>query len=666
MSTQEHSPKGGSCSIKSQMEDRYAGRAVLFDCLLLLVCLVSIYSLTYSGAFQVDDEHLLAARAQSHALRGTLDFPQVYGNERLRSLSLVDQAQATPVEAIEPLQAWIGSLLYQTALLFGWGGSQTFFLSNLYTTAFTAVVVYLIVWLLAYPRKIAFACAWAYGAGSMAWPYAKRLFRDPLAAFFVAVAFLGWILLVQRASRQRLLGVFLLLTGILAAVLSKSNVFVLLPALALSGLVSLWRQRGQPRVKKALVLSLLLMGFVIVGLLVLAQPTGPLARFAPGYYLELIQRYLSNLRWSTLIAAIGPFFSPAKSIFLFSPILMLGVWGLIVERDQLGGFALPAVITVLCLAVAQALHLGPLWAGSLFWGLRFMLPALPLLAVAAAPTFVRILESADRLPRILLAVLAGFSLLVQWVGTSVAWYVPFLGWLERGLDPYKLDAVWKLDFLVIPYHVLALFDFSTWDVAWLRTAGVDPWALLIPFTALVAMAGGLLLWRSGRKAGWRKWGLLRLGVFVGILILILPMGIGLPILDRDPAAGGDRQEIRTCLTWVQSQLAQGDLVVVEAYGTPLWHAMMNQWHAPTLWLSLPHAYVASSGAALEGEARIHEDTLAIHEARVVAWDRIVYIAQDAAGEYESEPVWRWLDQHALDEGGARCDGNSVAQVWFFR
>lgn len=77
--------------------------------------------------FRSDDEHILAARAQSWAFWRQLNYPQVYGNERVRHLSLVIEDQASPVVAIEPGQAFLGAAQFRVASEIGIGGRSSIF-----------------------------------------------------------------------------------------------------------------------------------------------------------------------------------------------------------------------------------------------------------------------------------------------------------------------------------------------------------------------------------------------------------------------------------------------------------------------------------------------------------------------------------------------------------
>ncbi len=67
-----------------------SSRVLIRQSLLILAILLSTYSFTFSGIPRVEDEQLIAARAQSLVLWADLSFPQLSGNARIQHLALVD------------------------------------------------------------------------------------------------------------------------------------------------------------------------------------------------------------------------------------------------------------------------------------------------------------------------------------------------------------------------------------------------------------------------------------------------------------------------------------------------------------------------------------------------------------------------------------------------
>jgi hypothetical protein len=107
-------------------------------------------------------------------------------------------------------------------------------------------------------------------------------------------------------------------------------------------------------------------GWILIGLLPIiflsifalsVSNPGPLSRFSISYYLESVERYWGNLNFQTFLATLGPFFSPSKSIFLFSPIFLVLPWIIIRSWQEMKQIILPTLTSITLLAFFQALHL---------------------------------------------------------------------------------------------------------------------------------------------------------------------------------------------------------------------------------------------------------------------------------------------------------------------
>ena len=99
-----------------------------YTALSLFVLLIAIYSLTYSGTFITDDEHILASRTLSLAFDGNLNDQRVYGNQRIHALSDTTPVYAARGVNIEPGQADVGAFLARLAVMLGVGRVQSNFL----------------------------------------------------------------------------------------------------------------------------------------------------------------------------------------------------------------------------------------------------------------------------------------------------------------------------------------------------------------------------------------------------------------------------------------------------------------------------------------------------------------------------------------------------------
>jgi hypothetical protein len=607
---------------------------------LLAAFLLSVYVLSYSGTFRVDDEHILAARSQSLALWGRLTDTQVYGNARVRELAALGD-QATQ---IEPGQSILGALFYRMAVALGVGGVQALFTLNIYVTALTAVVVFATVLSLGYKAKVAAWCAFLFGVGSMAWPYATTFYRDPLAMLMTALAFLGWALAIEGNGGARVWGIALLVGGLVGGSLTKNTVAAMAPAFAL-GAVAIWlgELRAGRRISPAGAL-LLAGGAMVVLVLVIMPKTGPLSRFSLEYYSSLARHFEAGLSLHFASAIAGPFLSPAKSIFIFSPPLLLAVPGSLRSWSSRWKFAMPALLGPLLIAGAQGLFYREGWAGGYGWGLRFMLPALPPLMVLAAPIVERLLERGAWRGAVLYALL-GIGVCVQLSGAWVKWDGVYSTWTAQGLDPYSPGAAWSPAFLAIPGQVAGLLRLQTWSVAWIRVVNaVTPEVLIVPVGAcLVGLLALVLLLQRGasRRTGFLGWAV-AVCVLVSVLVPVFPT---LDLYRDDPALGGGRPEFEGALAWLEAEIEPQDVVVMDSYGTALWAFLMNRWREPVRWYSLPFEIPGSPGVDLAPGGRPSEEAVALFEQLGMNAGRLWYLTSQDAPDYGLGREVAWLEGH---------------------
>jgi len=634
-------------------------------CSLLFIFLVGIYSLTYSGTFRVDDEHILTARAQSFAFRGHLDYPQIYGNDRVRHLSEILEDSATPVVAIEPGQALLGSLYFRLASIVDLDGVQTFFTLNLYATALTGVLVFLIVCGLGFRSNTAIATSLLFGVGTMAWPYSKTAFRDPLAMMFVTIGFWGWVLLLKR-EKSRFVGAGLLVLGIGCGVLVKSNVLFTIPALILSSIViTRGKSRGAIPPRHWLIISPMILALIVALVAVFLPGMGPFSRLSLANYTASIQRYLQGINRRTFLAIVGPLVSPAKSIFLFNPILFFVPMAIRGAWSKMKNFALPTLFSTLFLILAQALHLGEQWAGTLLWGLRFTLPILPLLVVLIAPFIEDFFTMNWNWKKMISSVVIVAAFMVQLAGAIVAWRIPYEQWQKSGLNAYGTKTVWDFSFQVIPIHFRHLADPGAWDIAWLRILAYDSQVMILPMVFVIAISLCLvgLVWI--RSADRRKKNFVRVLSTLTVLILIFPIFPSLWFYKSDPLIGGQQPEFMSLVSWAEEQVENGDLVIVDSYGTELWRMMMGEWDVPIPWYSLPYEIPGAKGVGWIIGGPPSSATLDLLSGLSSKYNRLIYLTSDGTPDYSLMREQLWLGDQFAETESVHFQGMAIAEGYIF-
>jgi hypothetical protein len=173
-----------------------------------------------------------------------------------------------------------------------------------------------------------------------------------------------------------------------------------------------WRpeQRGRALAFGA-VMALPAAALGLLAVAVMAVYTGE----TPVLYRNITERLRED--WLTLplwTGLRGLLFSPGKSLFLYSPWLLLAVPGSVLLWRRHGRWAF--VFTVFPAVVVVLYGMKLVWHGG-GWGPRYLVPIVPLLAVAAAPVVERLLGG-GRTGRAALAGLAAVSVAVQLLGVA--------------------------------------------------------------------------------------------------------------------------------------------------------------------------------------------------------------------------------------------------------
>ncbi|MGD8822401.1 MAG: hypothetical protein PVG63_04795 [Anaerolineales bacterium] len=555
---------------------------------LLFLCFVLLFSLTYAGVFRQDDEHILAARAQSLALWGDLDEPQVYGNTRLQALiPLGDKATQ-----IEPLHALAAAPLYRLGLALGGGGTQMMFLLNILVSALCVAAVYAITGALGYKQKTAVWTALLFGAGSMAWPFSATLYRDSLAMLLAGCAWLAWINL-EKPGLGRAKWALMLVMALMAGLLAKNTNMALVLAI---GVVVGWswlKNRLQAGRIRSLVLGLAALMGLTAAWAVLVPSSGPLARFSASYILDLARFFVNSLNVDLLGALAGPLISPAKSLFLFSPPLLVGLAGLPLAWRKHRRNLVAGLLMGFFLFLGQGLFYREYWAGTFGWGLRYTLPLIPVMTTLLVGPVVDSVLDRGRSGHVILSAILLVGASVQLAGVLPVWQRSYAQWAAAGIDPYAPEAAWDGRLNAILAGWKWLFQPGVWNTAWVRMlyAGqVTAWWSPIALLATACLTGWVWIRRQS-SAGPR--------LAVSLLVCLLPV-VFIPALYRaDPAWGGDRPDLLASISWVSDRADSQHPVVIDAYGTVLWMAAMNSWDSPARWYSLAFEFPGGSEPAPE-------------------------------------------------------------------
>jgi hypothetical protein len=408
----------------------------------------------------------------------------------------------------------IGTTL--AALPFYWLAAQTSWIGNVQAAmlanglgvALTGVLIYLLLRRLRYGSGVAAWVTLAFGLGTMAWPYARTLFSEPVAGLGLMVSF---YFLVRYRDRQDRLSILLAGAGLGMALLARLNNAIVAPFLGLLLLFYLYRHRG--RRWREWIGPIVLYGLPVLVALAITGWYNWLRFGSP-----LTTGYLPEERFSTPFfeGLYGLTLSPGKGLFWYNPLLFaaLAAWPAFFRRNRPEALLVAAVV-LSNLAFYASWFLW--WAGHA-WGPRFLVTLLPFAVLPLASA----LEVAAR-RRVLavgLGLLAIASVAIQLLGLAV------------DFDLYLEEIYTQLGL----YHPATLFDpvfspllrqvsylsLENLDLAWARGGSINWPALLVGL--LVVVISGLALWVTATVRPLRQrlgaWGSVGLVALLGLAVFL--------------------------------------------------------------------------------------------------------------------------------------------------
>ncbi len=523
-------------------------RRHLVSMVALFVLLSSVYMLTYSGRLMYNDELQMFDVTGSLVDFGDRRFDIALWNVWRSSGDLTRYADefypfpATPIETGYSLLAapvyWLAGILPGVGLLHG------VWLLNVVLVAALALLVVRYSMLLGYTERVGLAAALLLGLATVFWPYTRVFMREPLLALLLLLT--AYTLEQVRQGRRAWLMVGLLAYG--AAILTKVEVLVLLPALALIA-VPAWFSGRRWRWFADGLLALLLAGVVLLAYVdVLPSLLGGEQVALPGTSLSLIPEYFQTALHSYLL-------SPNVSLWASSPVLLLalpGAWMLI--RANQRRYVWVMALAVVGFAAGHALVTGVHWFAGATLPPRFLIPVIPFVLLCMLPIIDRVLRSR---PAPLLLGVAGllvlYSLWWQVTGVAFSWdvYIDQLPPESNQVTSWP-PSLNQLEYLRPLVLTPVLLEMSL-DFAWVRV-GVMAWSLLFGGLALVAVM--LLMGvQRGRRVP-------LVAVVLLPLLLAGAVGWGLRAIYWDDEYHGSDAALHATSAFLETEAASGDVLIV--------------------------------------------------------------------------------------------------------
>jgi hypothetical protein len=467
-------------------------------------------------------------------------------------------AEATPPPAdTEPLQPILAAPLFLIAqALPGVGLAHTVWSFNVLTTALTAGVLYAYGLAQGYRTRVAALVALVFGLCTIAWPYSRTFFREPL---FTLLALLSAYLIMrirqQLAAEQRPIMLIACFAAAFAgALLAKEASLLFVPVIIVEALPA-------RRLTRATLIALILLAIIGVLLLVVVLNLKPwfgveITRFDLSHRIQQARGNLNDMR----AGITGYLFSPARSLWVFSPVLLLGYAGWIpLLRDRRWReIAVPLVMMITFILGYAAIRGSEQWYGGRGWGPRYLVPVTPFIALWLLPVFDTLLKpSAARWQRLG----AGVVLLLSAGVQVLAALVP-IDTYYHALDAAHIiaweEGAWSLRWSPIAVSLEHLGD-HTADIAWRHAVGS---AWLLPVLALMvsgAALSTLVWWLRRDNASVRAFAVTYGGLVAATGIALFG---GLYAIREDPRYYGDFAPTQDLLTLLEDHIQPGDVIVL--------------------------------------------------------------------------------------------------------
>jgi len=543
---------------------------------LILLC---AYVLVFSGISSTDDEQLFIVITENLAYGKGYSALPLFGNDRLQGKA----------GGVEPLHSIIGIPLYILAGHFSLGKAQILYLLPAMYTALTgALLVYIAEQKGTSPKTTAML-GLLYGLGTIALPYARMNFREPLAALLITTAVLCLELgkNTQDHTWKQILYPSLSLISLGLAVLTKITTVVLIPFFILSYLNQkhFWKKENRTRMVTISFVAMILLigiGFILWSIL----PADSLSRFTLGFF-NYISYTLPRLPHDHFwLAMAGLLFSPGKGLLIYSPMLILSLISPFLKRTKLVDWIM-YMSALLGITAVQAFIYNDQW-WSITWGTRALLPALPLAALAALPALDAGLNHSNRRIRLGIISLSILGLCVQ-IGRLLVSDPVYANWAVQ-FTRREINAItqWNLYLMPLYQHWRLAFEGRLSDTAWIHLNGSGIWPVIaIILLALIGISLGIfLLTKKEKKRSYQI-----MIALIGFLILILT-----PIFAQwDQRYYGEVPAFKDMASEVCTAAEDGDLVLIDAYLKPFWWFYLNFGCSGPDWVGLPYLHDTAIG-----------------------------------------------------------------------
>lgn len=484
--------------------------------------LFAVYLLVYRGGFHSIDEVSIFATTESLVKFGRFNTDQIAWTQWTTSQAEaqgffgqdnhVYSKKGVGLSLAQAPLYWLALVLPNIGML------QTVSILNALVTAASGLLLFMFVHRLSFSVLTATLSALIYGLATIAFIYAKYLFSEPLAGFFLLLA--AYMLFTYRQEGGlRHVAIAGLAAGF--AVLTRANNLFLLPVFGVYLLWIVYRpmitgdrqtlakapnhpltfvhspRRAPIHLRFGPVFVFILAAAIVGAMLMGYNALRSGHPLQTGYDLTL---FSPNI----LLGLYKLLFSPLRGLFIYSPILLLSLPGWWLFRQTR-----PAEAWLFAGLASVTTGLFSAWSSGegLSWGSRFLVPVVPFFVIWLAPLLERATtrhatdnepKSGRRLQpaRLSLYLLLALSCFIQLLGLAINPWV-FLARLQADFGGEffleKTEALFDFRYSQIVGQLQSWSPANS-DLAWWQPWGFD--GLAFGLSLSLVLLSGWLLWRQ--------------------------------------------------------------------------------------------------------------------------------------------------------------------------
>ncbi len=449
------------------------------------------------------------------------------------------------------------------------GNAHATLLFNIIICMLWSGVLYLHLCALRVSRFTALSTTLIFAFTTIVWPYSKNFFREPLAGLMLSSAAYAVLRLrnsLNQSPYQILTSLLLVVAFSVLGILSKEAVIIGLPIVALQ-FATTDRLHLPPRQRRILLLVVVLIGLSLFLALYYYQSILNAAetRFQ---FINRIQSIVeNNAGFGNAVA--GFLFSPGKSLFVYSPVVLLSCITPFIKAKRKLEFVWPLLL-IPAFVIVYALIRGDVWFGGLNWGPRYMVPITGLLML---PLSLLIEHAHTTKHKALITAICAFSavgFLVQ-IGAVAVNPLQYYQMLDQtGVEGAAwVLGIWQPQYSAAIAHLQLLFSDAPFDFAWYAAAEQPLWTVAIALSLAAFFNAFFFRWQVSKTSITSAYIL----PIIGIGICAFVTAYTLTTIYVDSRYSGQRLDLQAMRLELEAQIDDNTLVALD--GRQYMWFMMN-------------------------------------------------------------------------------------------